>query len=427
MNHFVVVAPLILIVAVVVSTVVFFAVRRRFADFLLTGAAVTFVLVTQVMPYGGETGHHLNLEPLRHLRVALEHGVVSAPPLTQVLLNILLTVPIGVLLPIVFPERFGRLRVVFAAGLVVSVMTEGVQYLTGRQADLDDVLANTAGAVLGAALVLLVRRRSVRSAALSVVVVVAPMAAVYVIDTPGSVHYWSIRASAVRVPEGISSRGSTAVLYRHSDAESQEQTMARLRAHLEEPLNCEDQSGDLVCSDGRLTRLAVHRWNTWSYLTDPGSTAGPAVAMIERTAEDRAARHLAVMGVDIGTLTFVEARADPVSDRMTVTFESSVEQLWGRVHVTLDGDGDLAAVQDGRIPMRVVERVETRSPRSAIDIAQDLGDGPASGVAVVRSVEIDHEFDEESGYLIPVWRIRGILTTADGRRVDWAPAIDARS
>ncbi len=87
-RHLAGLVPLIVVVTLVGYAVVLYAVRRRFADFLLTGAAATFVCATQVMPHGnpGAGGRYLNLIPLRHFA---EGDVI------QVLLNVLLTVPLS--------------------------------------------------------------------------------------------------------------------------------------------------------------------------------------------------------------------------------------------------------------------------------------------------------------------------------------------
>ncbi|MCS0636752.1 VanZ family protein [Streptomyces sp. LP05-1] len=64
--------------------------------------------------------------------------------------NILLGVPFGVLLPVLVPRARGLIRVVLATA-VVMVLVELVQgaIVTGRAFDIDDVILNSAGALLG--------------------------------------------------------------------------------------------------------------------------------------------------------------------------------------------------------------------------------------------------------------------------------------
>ncbi|MFE3492575.1 VanZ family protein [Streptomyces sp. NPDC059175] len=64
--------------------------------------------------------------------------------------NVLLGVPFGVLLPVLLPRARGLLRVAVVTAFVM-VLVEVVQgaLITGRAFDIDDVILNTTGALLG--------------------------------------------------------------------------------------------------------------------------------------------------------------------------------------------------------------------------------------------------------------------------------------
>jgi len=110
-------------------------------------AFLVFYLV--IMPVGGSGGSTLDLVPGADITAAFgDDG-----SLWQVIGNVLLLSPLGALLPL----RMRRLRTlarVALAALAASLLVEGTQYLihTGRVTSTDDVLLNTAGATLGAAL-----------------------------------------------------------------------------------------------------------------------------------------------------------------------------------------------------------------------------------------------------------------------------------
>ena len=71
--------------------------------------------------------------------------------------NLVLLLPVGLLGPIVFPVLNGWVRV-FAAALAVSVAIEFAQlWIPNRMADVDDVLLNVAGALLGYAILSVAR------------------------------------------------------------------------------------------------------------------------------------------------------------------------------------------------------------------------------------------------------------------------------
>lgn len=66
-------------------------------------------------------------------------------------LNIILFMPFGFLLPLIW-SRFERFRCVWIAGASFSALIELSQLLNNRATDIDDLILNTIGAVLGAML-----------------------------------------------------------------------------------------------------------------------------------------------------------------------------------------------------------------------------------------------------------------------------------
>ncbi|MER7177326.1 VanZ family protein [Streptomyces mesophilus] len=103
---------------------------------------------------------HTNLRPGDSIRDYLAQPAFR-DTVKQLGGNIVLGVPFGVLLPVILPKARGVLRVL-AATTVVMLCVEVVQGLviTGRAFDIDDVLLNTGGALLG---YLLIGRRLSRS------------------------------------------------------------------------------------------------------------------------------------------------------------------------------------------------------------------------------------------------------------------------
>ncbi len=67
----------------------------------------------------------------------------------QIFLNILLFVPFGLMLPML-SERFRSLWLTTLTGFIFSAGIETMQYITGRGlTEVDDVINNTAGALVG--------------------------------------------------------------------------------------------------------------------------------------------------------------------------------------------------------------------------------------------------------------------------------------
>ncbi|MFD4034571.1 VanZ family protein [Streptomyces sp. NPDC058637] len=94
-----------------------------------------------------------NLRPGRSLRQYAEDYTFLAA-CKQAGGNLLLGAPFGVLLPIMVPRRLRMIRMVLLTVLVMSVveLAQGA-LVAGRAFDIDDVILNTSGALLGYALV----------------------------------------------------------------------------------------------------------------------------------------------------------------------------------------------------------------------------------------------------------------------------------
>ncbi|MDF5754659.1 VanZ family protein [Spongiactinospora sp. TRM90649] len=447
--------PIAVAATVVVYLVVFFVRHRRrrppwprlLAEFCLTGAVVTFVYVTQIMAFGNGMGELLNLAPLRSLQRAAKYGLANSDGFVQLALNVLITVPIGALLPIVFPQRFGRVRRVFLAGLVLALATEGLQLATGRNADIDDVIANTAGAALGAALTTLalaVGTQYLRlqpgvsgwraAASVTVVVgVIAPFAVVTAINGGnrlGVVYYGHLQPARVLVQDVLPVQEGEGRLYRYDSGETQQAAAERLRGRLGVRGACVPEGDVLRCEDPGSKTLFVYPHNTWSldYAGTPGTGDVPDLKTGVPLAEER----LKEAGIDVSMLTFNGADSGFKDGDLHLRYTSREEDetrdrlLWGAVRISLGPNGAALGITDERVPVGLVETVPTISARDALAIAQDVGVGEMPLTATVTSITASHHFDQESGYLIPVWRFEGTMPQRVGDAIEWHPDIDAR-
>ncbi|MEE4545480.1 VanZ family protein [Streptomyces sp. V4-01] len=111
--------------------------------------AVALAKVTLVPSPASVDLIHTNLRPGASIRAYLDQPE-TRDTVKQIGGNILLGVPFGVLLPMLFPRARGLLRVVVITALVM-VAVEAIQgaIVEGRAFDIDDVILNTSGALLG--------------------------------------------------------------------------------------------------------------------------------------------------------------------------------------------------------------------------------------------------------------------------------------
>lgn len=97
-----------------------------------------------------------NLIPLR--TIAIYFANLDSPFwIRQLVGNLVLLLPVGLLAPIAFPALNGWVRI-FLVALAFSVAIEVAQlWIPNRMADVDDVLLNVAGALLGYAILAIAR------------------------------------------------------------------------------------------------------------------------------------------------------------------------------------------------------------------------------------------------------------------------------
>ena len=98
----------------------------------------------------------LNLVPFRWIFETYTMGFSRM--MSQVISNMLMFVPLGFLLPVVFKN----FRSAFKTTLLVflfSFSIEAIQYFIGRSADIDDLILNTLGGIIGYGIFLLFDKR----------------------------------------------------------------------------------------------------------------------------------------------------------------------------------------------------------------------------------------------------------------------------
>ncbi|WP_406357607.1 VanZ family protein [Streptomyces sp. NBC_00658] len=126
---------------------------RLFFMLLALGGMVAFAVVLARLTLepspASEALIHTNLHPGRSLNAYLNQPEMR-DAFRQIGGNILLGVPFGLLLPVLWPKARGVLRVLLLTA-VVMLLVELIQgaVITGRAFDIDDVILNTSGALLG--------------------------------------------------------------------------------------------------------------------------------------------------------------------------------------------------------------------------------------------------------------------------------------
>jgi VanZ family protein len=115
----------------------------------MVGFAVVLSHLTLEPSQASEQLTHTNLQPGDSIRTYLQQPAF-VDTVKQLGGNIVLGVPFGLLLPVLVPAARGLLRVtlVTAAVMLLVELVQGA-LITGRAFDIDDVILNASGALLG--------------------------------------------------------------------------------------------------------------------------------------------------------------------------------------------------------------------------------------------------------------------------------------
>ena len=109
---------------------------------------------TEGIPYWDQVAAQINLVPFRTLRLfadLLDSGVRSYIVMAVINLggNIIMFIPLGFLLPRVFPKLHTLIRVLLATALIITAV-EIIQLFTlVGSCDIDDLILNVLGSALG--------------------------------------------------------------------------------------------------------------------------------------------------------------------------------------------------------------------------------------------------------------------------------------
>lgn len=143
------------LVACILYLPVYFILRKKKIPFikqfscLLLGFSI-FIILTVTIFLGGidfnPQYNLINLVPFKFLIETYDMGYREM--MSQVVANIIMFVPIGLLLPIVL-KKCREFKYTCLYSLLFTFSIEFVQYFIGRSCDIDDIIMNFIGSVLG--------------------------------------------------------------------------------------------------------------------------------------------------------------------------------------------------------------------------------------------------------------------------------------
>lgn len=116
-------------------------IKNNIAGLMLSIYMVALLRITGIIGIKFRFGYYnMNLIPFTDM---------SKGSILMIILNLLLFVPYGTLIPIVFKKIRWNWKKVMMIGFITTFSIEVLQLFGGRFAEIDDIIANTLGATLG--------------------------------------------------------------------------------------------------------------------------------------------------------------------------------------------------------------------------------------------------------------------------------------
>lgn len=143
---------LIVMAVFVLAALIFFIVKngsqiRKIPLALFTIYFFVVIYIT-VLSRVGSFEKKIQMDVFSNIYTAIEQR--SIQPLNHAILNVALFVPIGILFPMIHPKKLNKMFLIIPMGTMLSTVIESIQLIfSWGMCDIDDIIANTIGAVSG--------------------------------------------------------------------------------------------------------------------------------------------------------------------------------------------------------------------------------------------------------------------------------------
>lgn len=431
-----------------------YGILRHVFNYIFIGCVKMLMWVTLTgMAYQslGEGVRSLNLRPFSEFAAVymLDEGMY----LSQPMLNIIMFVPFGLLLPIVFPKRMNRSYKTVAVILATTVLIEAIQYFIGRTSDIDDVIANLVGGVAGYSLYALLaamlhkrdwfkrllpsysasRRRSLAAAGL-VLASVFLLPAVLDIASARS-EYGLLRQVTQTVPADAllnvapstqTPEAAAVFMEQSADARALADSLIETyfpNADLELTYRRNDYYGLCVygaSADGTVSLRVFEREGSYSISFPDGDDV---CAMTDAALTEYASR-FALRALEEGD-SIVDTRTEEWGSGRSVIFSADSGSADAHISGSMTfyaGDGKLSFDYGLTRAVRIGE-TDVISEAEALNAARGISafNYPCANI-VIDSIELTTI--ERKGLLIPAYTFSG-QADFEGRRIEWVSTVDA--
>ena len=421
-----------------------FSPLRHLLSYLFCAYAFMVLLVVFFW-HPGLSYRSLNLYPFMDIVGAYAGG--GSMLTSQFMLNIVMFLPLGLLLPFVFPKRVNRVYTVALIALCVTLVIEILQYFLGRAADIDDVIANTLGGIAGFAVYVLlqrafagkpwnekvfagefiaIRRRVVASTAVILLLILLPVT----LDAADqNSDYGLVRYCAIRLPRNLTvdmalpETAASRMVYQVYSEDMNEAAGRILSALNLGGEYSERRFGELLYVNHRDWFLVCKEQGTWSLRIPDGLNLAELLGEKELQVLEDAAQSIAGMFIKEGeSISFVARLGGESETVFKFTVQGGSDYTDGAIDVGLTKDA-VHWISSNVIRAQQCSPVEVIPAQDAIRAATLYGEYDAE-FSEATLTGFSEDYVVRDGLVLPAYRLSG--TAIKGKEtIQWESLVDA--
>ncbi|MEF9951421.1 MAG: VanZ family protein [Clostridium sp.] len=350
----------------------------------------------------------------------------------QFVLNIIMFIPFGIFIPLIL-SRINSLKYIFLVSIISVSIIEGLQLTVGRIFDIDDIIANTLGAVIGYCLYTIIKgivgrilnkdkykismKKSFGYASLVIVIIFIPLGFELKdkLSEYGNpiVDGFSINENT-NIKVNINKIKGREIVYTIANKSTPQEVLNTLKS-VYKIQNQQVSTGGLegcFISDDKYF-LSVDKDLIWSYQVNDSTNSGHAIS--KSKAKSIGNTHLKRLGLNQNNFKITDISEDDLK-RISIVYEFrdfKTNLKYGNIILSINSGGEVVNVNSNLKDIAQYKIVNTMSEEEAINRAKknrlspnEYFNGEVSDITITN-IGKDYIFEGRKGHLQPGFKISG--------------------
>lgn len=381
--------------------------------------------------------YSINLIPFDWVYTTYTMGISNG--IKQFILNIILFIPLGVLLPMSY-RKFDDFKKVLGIGVISVLLIETSQLIIGRIFDIDDIIANTLGSIAGYCFFSIIRDMLSRitkkdnfkltlAKRLSYIGVVLIIALIPIgfevkdrLSEYGSVPVYGFNINdSVNISVKLDDNKGNEKIYRVVKKKSEQEVLRELSKKFNITTASIESGnfGNVAIRDENFS-LMVEKNLCWAYSNFKVKEVEEVIS--QEKAISIANSELIRQGYNLSDFKTINSGIDDMNN-IEITYvikDVATSRKYGSLMVRINGSGEIRDINSYLVNIEEDNLVNTISKKDAIKKAKkfkmspdDYFGGKTSNININR-IENDYVFENRKGHIQPAYKISG-TAVVDGK------------